>query len=127
MAQYTANQISLPFFTMLIIHLQAKHPVTKAAMKPMSSTHVGVEAVATASATGENRSLASKRASPRMGGMTIRKENWASFSFLLPSSKPVAMVEPERDSPGSTATACAIPMTKACKGLMFSFWRGLAK
>ena len=32
-------------------------------------------------------------------------------SFLLPSSRPVAMVLPERDSPGITAHAWAMPMT----------------
>ena len=65
-------------------------------------------------------SLTSSRASPRMGGMTMRNENWASFSFLLPSRRPVAMVLPERERPGRTATAWAIPMTKACQGEMFS-------
>ena len=35
----------------------------------------------------------------------IRNENCASFSFLSPSIKPVAIVEPERESPGNTAHA----------------------
>ena len=61
-----------------------------------------------------------------MGGMTIRNENCASDSFLLPSSSPVAMVLPERDSPGITAQAWAIPMMKASFQEIFSFWRGLA-
>ena len=65
-------------------------------------------------------SLASRRASPRMGGMTMRKENCASFSFLLPSNRPVAMVLPERESPGRTAAAWAIPITKACQREMLS-------
>ena len=72
-------------------------------------------------------SLALSSASPKMGGMTIRNENCANFSFLLPSSKPVAMVLPERLKPGSTATACAIPMTKACQGEICSLWRGFAQ
>ena len=59
--------------------------------------------------------------------ITISNENWASFSFLLPSRRPVAMVEPDRDRPGSTATAWAMPMTKAWNGEMVSRWRGLAK
>ncbi len=37
------------------------------------------------------------------------------------------MVVPERDRPGKTANACAIPIIRACKGLISSFWRGLAK
>ena len=49
------------------------------------------------------------------------KENCASFFRLLPRSKPVAMVEPLRESPGSTAHACAIPIIKACSGEIFSF------
>ena len=80
-----------------------------------------------AAASSPIRSLKSSRASPRMGGMTIRNENWAIFSFLLPSIRPVAMVLPERLRPGSTAQACAMPMTKAFHGVIFSFWRGLAK
>ena len=38
-----------------------------------------------------------------------------------------AMVLPVRERPGRTATAWAIPMTKACQGEMFSRWRGLAQ
>ena len=71
-------------------------------------------------------SFTSRRASPRMGGMTIRKENCASFSLLLPRRRPVAMVLPERERPGNTARAWAMPMTKACQGEIWSRWRGLA-
>ena len=35
----------------------------------------------------------------------IKNENCASFSFLLPSNKPVAIVVPERDKPGIVAQA----------------------
>ena len=121
-----ANQISLPFFTMLIIHLQAMQPKMKDAKKPTMAATGEMPLMASLKPT-SNISLTSSRASPRMGGMTIRKENCASFSFLLPSSKPVAMVLPERERPGITAQACAIPMMKACQPLMFSFCRGLAK
>lgn len=51
------------------------------------------------------KSSKERNASPSMGMRTIRNENCATCSFLLPSNKPVAMVVPERDSPGSTATA----------------------
>ena len=110
MAQYTPNQTSLPRFTMLIIHLQAMHPLTNAATKPTTRGNVSMPANASSPLAAFKTS---SNASPSMGGMTIRNENWARFSFLLPSSKPVAMVEPERESPGSTAAAWARPMMKA--------------
>ena len=44
-------------------------------------------------------------ASPKIGGITIKKENWASFALLFPNNKPVAIVDPERDKPGITAQA----------------------
>ena len=50
-------------------------------------------------------SIVSRRASPNIGTNTIRNENCAMFSFLLPSNRPVAIVVPERESPGSTAHA----------------------
>ena len=68
----------------------------------------------------------SRRASPKMGGMTIRKENFARFSFLLPNNNPVAMVLPDRESPGNTAQACAKPIMNASRVLMESLIRGLA-
>ena len=41
--------------------------------------------------------------SPIIGTRTIKKENLATSDFLLPKSNPVAMVDPEREIPGSTA------------------------
>ena len=73
MAQYTPNQISLPFFTILIIHLQAIHPETKAARKPTASDAVLMPAL-TAEAS-FIIFIPSSKASPRIGGITIRKEN----------------------------------------------------
>ena len=70
-------------------------------------------------------SIPSSSASPRIGGITIRNENCASFSLLSPSRSPVAMVEPERDRPGSTATACAKPMTNASAMEISCLTRGL--
>ena len=52
---------------------------------------------------------------PRIGASTIRKENWATLSLRLPRISPVAIVVPERDRPGSVATACARPMMKASR------------
>ena len=40
-----------------------------------------------------------------MGMITMRNEKRATRSRLSPSRMPVAMVVPERDRPGSTATA----------------------
>lgn len=39
------------------------------------------------------------------GNENHKKRELCHLFFLLPSNKPVAMVVPERDSPGSTATA----------------------
>ena len=49
--------------------------------------------------------IMSRKASPKIGTNTIKKENLATFSLLFPSRIPVAMVEPERDKPGNTAQA----------------------
>ena len=108
---------------MLIIHLQAMQPNTKAARKPTTSGTVSMLPITFSPLAIFS---VSSRASPKMGGITMRNENWASDSFLLPSSRPVAMVDPERDTPGSTATACARPMIKASFIEMCSFLRGLA-
>ena len=98
MAQYTPNHTSLPFLTMLIIHLQAAHPDRKAARKPTISAEVLISAFA--SDAPFMISIPESNASPKIGGITIRKENCARVSFLLPRISPVAMVLPERESPG---------------------------
>ena len=110
--------MSLHFFTNEIIHLQAKHPEMNAARKPMMMAEVEMGVVvpcsARYSALGAKMCLKSRSASPRIGGITIRNENWASFCLLLPSRSPVAMVLPLLLKPGSTAHACAMPMMNAC-------------
>ena len=78
---------------MLIIHLQAKQPDTKAATKPTISDRAGMSP---AMASPFINFMPSSSASPKMGGMTIRKENWASLALSSPSKRPVAMVLPER-------------------------------
>ena len=60
------------------------------------------------------RSLTSSAVAPRMGGSTIKKLNRAASSRSTPSSNAAEMVAPLRLMPGSTATACATPITKAC-------------
>ena len=111
---------------MRIIHLQARHPVMNAARNPNIMAETGREVTASVVPASMIFST-SRNASPKMGISTIRKENLATASFLLPNSSPVAMVLPEREIPGNTATACANPMTKASHQPIFSFWRGLAK
>ena len=124
MAQYMPNHTSLPFLTMLIIHLQAAHPDRKAARKPTISAEVLISAFA--SDAPFMISIPESNASPKIGGITIRKENCARVSFLLPRISPVAMVLPERESHGITAQAWASPIMKASRLLIFSFCRGLA-
>ena len=95
---------------MFIIHLQARQPKMKDDTKPTARGRASIEPITFSPFVIFSTS---SRASPKMGGITIRNENCASDSFLLPNSRPVAMVLPERDTPGSTATACASPMMKA--------------
>ena len=112
-AQYKANHTSFPFFTSSIIHLQAAHPTRKAAMNP---TVRGIKPMlwdVNASPEPEIIFRQSRKASPRMGIITMKNENWASWSRRSPSKIPVAMVEPERLRPGRTAIAWAHPMIKA--------------
>ncbi len=68
-AQYTANQISLPLFTILIINLQAKHPTVKAVIKPQIKGSVPIEPN-TISPPATYNSI-----SPKIGASTIRNEN----------------------------------------------------
>ena len=48
--------------------------------------------------------IPSSNASPKMGGITIRKENCASLALLSPSNKPVEWYYPN-GYPGNTAQA----------------------
>ena len=109
---------------MLIIHLQAMHPDMNAAKKPTISDKVDISAPAMEASF--TIFIPSSKASPKIGGMTIRNENCANDSFLFPQISPVAIVEPERDNPGNTAQAWAKPMINASFILIFSFGRGLA-
>ena len=110
-AQYAANQVIPAFFTIVIIILQAKSPDTKAAMKPIRRGESPMPAEIDVSE--EDSLIKSKSCSPIIGASTIRKENWAILSLFTPDTSPVAIVAPERDRPGATAKACAIPTKRA--------------
>ena len=114
--------MSLLFLTISIINLQAKHPVRNAAKNPIKSGSQSIETAGSLAIFSRD-----KKASPKMGTMTIKKEKLATFSFLSPNKIPVAMVVPERESPGSIAIVWAIPMMNASKYEMSSLGRGFAK
>ena len=69
-AQYSANQISLPLRTSASIHLQATTPDRNAAKNPATSELKGIWVPEVNSPP-----IKSKMASPKMGIMTIKKEN----------------------------------------------------
>ena len=98
-------------------------PDTNAAKKPTTNDDVEISPITSSPL---NPFMMSSKASPKIGGITIKKENCARFSFLLPNKSPVAIVLPERDRPGRTAQACAKPIIKASRMLMFSLIRGFA-
>ena len=105
------------------INRQARQPVTNADTKPATITPAEIPVAAASPAL----LMRSSRASPRIGGSTIRNENCATTSRLLPSSRPVAIVVPERDRPGIAATACAQPMIHASRHDNSLFSRSLAR
>ena len=94
-------------------------PKTKAATKPIIAASGEMPTMAWLKPSSKIF-LVLSMASPKIGGITIRNEKCASFSFLSPSRSPVAMVLPERERPGSVAIAWAIPIIKAWTGEMFS-------
>ena len=58
-------------------------------------------------------SIASFAAAARIAGMLIRNVNRAAASRRSPSAMPVTIVAPERDTPGTSAIACAAPIASA--------------
>ena len=64
--------MSLPFFTRLIINLQAKHPEKKAPKKP---TAKGMKPIPLRSVGSLIISMTFRNVSPNIGIKTIRKEN----------------------------------------------------
>lgn len=91
---------------MFIIHVQAANPERKAAIKPTDRGTIPIELIE------DDASDKSNIFAPIIGANTIRKENFAISPFLFPNSKPVAIVEPERETPGNTAKAWAIPIIR---------------
>ena len=91
--------MSLPRFTMPIMNLQARAPDRKAATKPATRGSVPM-LIAAMSPERISRSIL-----PKITGITIRNEKLATEPFSLPRSSPVAMVVPERERPGSVASA----------------------
>ncbi len=87
-------------------------------MRAVKLTAVSGAPAAMSIASTANILRASSTASPRMGIITIRNENLAICSRLSPMMMPVAIVDPERDRPGRTATAWAQPITKASTKVM---------
>ena len=53
------------------------------------------------------------RFAPTTAGMDSKNENFTAKLRSKPRSMPKLIVVPERDSPGTTATACARPTTSA--------------
>ena len=86
---------------MFNIHRQAKYPDINAEKKPTKSAEIEMLFVADV----KSPPIRLKKPSPKIGTITIRKENFATLSLLLPKMIPVAMVDPDLDSPGSTAQA----------------------
>ena len=107
--QYSANQLSLAFLTRAIITLQAKRPDTKADTKPRTRGRTPTEEDPNSPPT------TSRNVSPRIGTSTMRKENCAMTSLFTPQIRPVEMVVPERERPGTTAKACPRPTANACQ------------
>ena len=52
----------------------------------------------------------SKTVAPNIAGITSKNEKVATCLLSKPSSKPVEMVEPDLEIPGTNAKACDIPM-----------------
>lgn len=97
--QYRANHDNLALFTKAIITLQAKSPERKAERKPKNRGKPATEEATNSPPT------IWRKVSPKIGIKTIKKENCAITERLTPVISPVEMVVPERESPGTTATA----------------------
>ena len=82
---------------MLIIHLHARYPETKAVRKPTMITRNEVPSFV------KSPEIISRKFAPITGINTIRKENFAISDFLFPSIIPVAIVAPDLEIAGKTA------------------------
>ena len=84
-----------------IIVLHAKSPEKNAAVNPAKREYRLIPD----SAEENPPEISSRKLSPNIGTKTIRKENFAISSLLTPRRRPVDMVAPDLDRPGSTANA----------------------
>ena len=53
---------------------------------------------------------------PIITGIDIKKENFNAFFSFNPTKSPEEIVIPERDTPGKSASACAIPVARQKDG-----------
>lgn len=102
--------MSLPFFTIAIIHLQATRPARKAAMNPAANV---IPEMSDANSGVSIKSFTLSNMAPMMGINTIRNENLVALTLSTPNNSAIAIVEPEREIPGIIATACAKPINNA--------------
>ena len=92
--------MSFPFLTILIIQAQANKPEAKAATNPINK---GIAPMVFPEV--KSPPMISRKAAPKIGTRTIKNEKRATSSLLVFSNKPVAMVDPLLEIPGSTAKA----------------------
>src|SRR3989338_10460823 len=62
-----------------------------------------------------HQSRATSMDAPAIIGAARRKEKSTASFLFRPQRYPAAIVNPERDNPGSNAKACAIPITRAAR------------
>jgi hypothetical protein len=60
-------------------------------------------------------SLSSKSPAPTTAGIARRKANRVAASRLMPRKRPIEMVAPDLDTPGTRAAACASPRSTASR------------
>ena len=94
------------------INLMARNPNTAAVITPTTMPIISfVPHTSFVVSPGKIISLSSRTKLPKITGMLIRKENFAMFSGFAPDTVPAKMVEPLREIPGKSATACISPKT----------------
>ncbi len=95
-----------------------KKPLTAAAMNPIGKIDNSLLAMVPAAICSE-KSYRLFSPAPAIMGADKRKEKRAAASLSSPSASPAVMVEPERDTPGMTAKACARPMQRASRAFIW--------
>lgn len=98
---------------MAIIHRQAINPQTKAAKKPNRSAARDIASVVSDGDGFPELSRTFLSVAPNINGSTIRKENRAAVVRSIFKITAVAIVLPERESPGRMAAIiCDSPINK---------------